>query len=446
MTLRSPDQQHQKITTISRRLRQPADQIVSAQPLEIPRLRSFRPRRATTLPAPHREPLQSRLRFSQDHLVDSQKDYFDGGLKRNTVSDFHQRTTLHKSVDNLYAPTLDVSSHTAPQPTSAAFVSIEQKTARDYQHVRHLAPTFPPPPLLSVTGSLDFEIPLSITDSSQSQNPFLTLRDMSTLGCMMAPSQYGMNHSGSPPSYPPNYPSSSQHSYAEHRASTSGSYSSSYASIPAILHNQQRPEDHRVLPPYQTHSQPLSRSPYQQQPSVPMRSNLSSLVPAAHGYSYSTSHSAIQNHALGSNASSYPPPQLYPPTNYGVSDYHPLPTMYPPSSTTPAAYPSYASSPSISEAPASDIPQALPSPGAHSNAMMPRILNSRPKPQCWEHGCNGRQFSTFSNLLRHQREKSGTASKSFCPRCGAEFTRTTARNGHMAHDKCKPRRPSDTSH
>ncbi|KAK4908909.1 hypothetical protein LTR49_022272, partial [Elasticomyces elasticus] len=64
-----------------------------------------------------------------------------------------------------------------------------------------------------------------------------------------------------------------------------------------------------------------------------------------------------------------------------------------------------------------------------------RVLNQRPKPQCWEHGCNGRQFSTFSNLLRHQREKSGTAPKSYCPKCGAEFTRTTARNGHLAHDK-----------
>jgi hypothetical protein len=74
-----------------------------------------------------------------------------------------------------------------------------------------------------------------------------------------------------------------------------------------------------------------------------------------------------------------------------------------------------------------------------------RVLNQRPKPQCWEHGCNGRQFSTFSNLLRHQREKSGTAAKSYCPRCGAEFTRTTARNGHMAHEKCKSKHTSDTS-
>jgi hypothetical protein len=138
-------------------------------------------------------------------------------------------------------------------------------------------------------------------------------------------------------------------------------------------------------------------------------------------------------------------PQLYPPTSYSLSEYHPLPTMYPPSSTTPAAYPSY-TSPGIPQPPSSDVPSLSPSPSAQSSTVMPRILNSRPKPQCWEHGCNGRQFSTFSNLLRHQREKSGTASKSYCPRCGAEFTRTTARNGHMAHDKCKPRRPSESSH
>lgn len=65
------------------------------------------------------------------------------------------------------------------------------------------------------------------------------------------------------------------------------------------------------------------------------------------------------------------------------------------------------------------------------------VSSSRNKPQCWDHGCNGRQFSTFSNLLRHQREKSGTAAKSRCPHCNTEFTRTTARNGHMYGGKCK---------
>lgn len=69
-----------------------------------------------------------------------------------------------------------------------------------------------------------------------------------------------------------------------------------------------------------------------------------------------------------------------------------------------------------------------------------RVVQTRPKPRCYDHGCNGRQFSTFSNLLRHQREKSGQAAKARCPNCGAEFTRTTARNGHLLHDKCKQRR------
>ncbi|KIW78636.1 hypothetical protein Z517_08474 [Fonsecaea pedrosoi CBS 271.37] len=73
------------------------------------------------------------------------------------------------------------------------------------------------------------------------------------------------------------------------------------------------------------------------------------------------------------------------------------------------------------------------------------IMPSRPKPQCWDHGCNGRQFSTFSNLLRHQREKSGSAVKAVCPHCGTEFTRTTARNGHMSGGKCKGRPEGESS-
>ncbi|KAJ5168725.1 uncharacterized protein N7482_004319 [Penicillium canariense] len=74
-----------------------------------------------------------------------------------------------------------------------------------------------------------------------------------------------------------------------------------------------------------------------------------------------------------------------------------------------------------------------------------RVLSSRPRPQCWDHGCNGREFSTFSNLLRHQREKSGVVAKAECPVCGAVFTRTTARNIHVAQGKCKgPGRESST--
>ncbi|KAK8011757.1 hypothetical protein PG989_000017 [Apiospora arundinis] len=87
------------------------------------------------------------------------------------------------------------------------------------------------------------------------------------------------------------------------------------------------------------------------------------------------------------------------------------------------------------------VPHVLSSGSSPSHEGHVRVVQSRPKPQCWEHGCNGRQFSTFGNLPRHQREKSGQA-KAVCPNCGTEFTRTTARNGHLANDKCKQRRNS----
>lgn len=79
-------------------------------------------------------------------------------------------------------------------------------------------------------------------------------------------------------------------------------------------------------------------------------------------------------------------------------------------------------------------------PHQHNNQGQTRAVQSRPRPQCWEHGCKGRQFATFSNLLRHQREKDGQAIKASCPDCGAEFTRRTARNDHLIHQKCKKER------
>jgi hypothetical protein len=120
-----------------------------------------------------------------------------------------------------------------------------------------------------------------------------------------------------------------------------------------------------------------------------------------------------------------PPDSLYQPhlVSTGPSQVWPLSTAGPllPSMSVPS-HP-YSASPVASVETAEGI----------------RVLASRPKPQCFDHGCNGRQFSTFSNLLRHQREKSGSASKAVCPHCGTEFTRTTARNGHLYGGKCKGR-------
>lgn len=125
------------------------------------------------------------------------------------------------------------------------------------------------------------------------------------------------------------------------------------------------------------------------------------------------------------NLSSIAPPEsLYPPQlgSNSVSQHWPPPSA---AAQLPSISLPVSSSYSPSPAPSMDNAEGI------------RILASRPKPQCYDHGCNGRQFSTFSNLLRHQREKSGSATKAVCPHCGTEFTRTTARNGHLYGGKCK---------
>lgn len=172
----------------------------------------------------------------------------------------------------------------------------------------------------------------------------------------------------------------------------------------------------------------------------------------------SLSHSPLSSHHIG---------PLTPPLTAGLDSVQPQLVGSPGAQAgmdpirSPSIYETHAYSSSYA-APAVQAPQPLyqnppsysyPPPqgmstrqqmGRNSTDSQVRVINQKPKPQCWEHGCNGREFSTFSNLLRHQREKSGTAAKSYCPKCGAEFTRTTARNGHLAHEKCsKQRRTSE---
>ncbi|KAL7627431.1 hypothetical protein AAE478_001624 [Parahypoxylon ruwenzoriense] len=164
----------------------------------------------------------------------------------------------------------------------------------------------------------------------------------------------------------------------------------------------------------------------------------------------------------GSYMSSYSTSPL--PDHSNSAMFTPQFSPLPPSDYMSLNYsPGYPPPPSAQSLSSQYSPNSRPSPPMHDTGMMypvqappvlssgssatqeaghVRVVQSRPKPQCWEHGCNGRQFSTFSNLLRHQREKSGQAAKATCPNCGAEFTRTTARNGHLLHDKCKQRRNS----
>ncbi|KAI1649957.1 uncharacterized protein F4817DRAFT_300442 [Daldinia loculata] len=58
------------------------------------------------------------------------------------------------------------------------------------------------------------------------------------------------------------------------------------------------------------------------------------------------------------------------------------------------------------------------------------------KHRCWDHGCNGREFSSKSNFVRHVKERSGASTKGVCPLCGAIFTRNSARDTHLAKQSC----------
>ncbi|KAF2011775.1 hypothetical protein BU24DRAFT_288966 [Aaosphaeria arxii CBS 175.79] len=249
-----------------------------------------------------------------------------------------------------------------------------------------------------------------------------------------------------PDPYVPSYSTNStvhddqlaQDSYAESRTSqpptsepyvpsTSDAFVTSYASGPAVQDDPRRSGE--LLPSFRPAAD--TRSPYQQSLD-PIRvsaipNQLSPLHPVSVSHSYT-----------------YPPMNAIPTSNVNATHYSTT-SIYPPAYHV---HPGYSSSPPYNSSLAPPVAgSTLPaSPSAQGTGNAVRVLSpQRQKPQCWDHGCNGRAFSTFSNLLRHQREKSGTAAKAYCPRCGAEFTRTTARNGHMAHEKCKPRRTSDSS-
>lgn len=56
--------------------------------------------------------------------------------------------------------------------------------------------------------------------------------------------------------------------------------------------------------------------------------------------------------------------------------------------------------------------------------------------RCWEPCCDGRKFSNKSNIIRHQRERSGELGKFRCSFCNACFSRSSSRNAHEARRCC----------
>lgn len=63
-------------------------------------------------------------------------------------------------------------------------------------------------------------------------------------------------------------------------------------------------------------------------------------------------------------------------------------------------------------------------------------LDNDSLPQCFEHGCAGRTFSSAENLRRHIRERD-TSSQAECPLCFLKFTRKGNRDAHLSKNRCK---------
>ncbi|CAI6338412.1 unnamed protein product [Periconia digitata] len=451
MTLRSPKQQPPKSTTTARKIRNRADQGLAIHPPEVRQYKGQQAFRANTIPGVHQ------IHRSQNIHTGSWEPENSPSITRSSTSHpsgFEQDP--HSSA--LIAQPLGSTQYISPRESRLAVSSGSAATnITDYTVRATPESDLLQSPLPSLSGShtaTEFDLRIS-AEPEPSHDAYLRTQDMSAqIGYMMAPAPYAMDY-GSPhhldsPTYPP-----IESPYPDTKQTSSAPYPPSYAHSHSVSsHNtSRRSVDQPSLPPYQAPSMP--RSPYQQS-MAPVRTSASPmsypmttseapslLSSAPQQYTYPAMHSNVPAQSLGSSSGSYPPPPLYPSTSY--ADYAPFPGSLHPTSSSPGHYSPYEQhTPTLGPSTTSPVTGLSSAQPTQPSGVMPRILNSRPKPQCWEHGCNGRQFSTFSNLLRHQREKSGTATKSTCPRCGAEFTRTTARNGHMAHEKCKPRRTSDS--
>ena len=216
-------------------------------------------------------------------------------------------------------------------------------------------------------------------------------------------------------------------------------YVSNQQNQPGLQRQQQQGQQAPVLASHTAPNASMMFNPnYSLQPSepyVPQNLYYHSSPPLQHN----DSHYMAQSHIFGSDPSRM---QYYPlqsssthtSTSTGPA-FSPQESLYVPPSLPSNTQHSRSAQASVGS---QMIQSSLPTPAPlESSREEFRGSAARPKPQCFEHGCNGREFSTFSNLLRHQRERSGNASKSVCPHCGTEFTRTTARNGHLTSGKCK---------
>ncbi len=183
MTPWSPKQQP-KTTTISRRLRNRADQSLSVQPPEI-HTNTNRPRRVSTLPAaPHQNPVDYQTPEPHPPSIAWQTPDTLEHIQPASTSTL-ANTEEGQTRDLLPAPTVNYSAYASPQSSQPDLASTREPHTRPrtYQFQSTPGLGFLPSPLPSASDSHEFELRLSADPEQSTTNPFLELQDMRYVEC-----------------------------------------------------------------------------------------------------------------------------------------------------------------------------------------------------------------------------------------------------------------------
>jgi hypothetical protein len=177
MTHRSPNPHQPKTTTISRRLRDRADQNLSVQPPEIPQIREARSHRAADVQTPRHNPI--------DYQTPGSHPLSLAWNTSHVLEDIPPNSTFHllpsdqdSSLGPPFAQTSYSTHHESLQDSSSRPAhSVSPQTLRTPHSQPSRAPTFSPSPLTSVSGSHGSELQVPV-DVGQSDDSFLELQDM----------------------------------------------------------------------------------------------------------------------------------------------------------------------------------------------------------------------------------------------------------------------------
>ena len=170
MTHRSPKPHQPKTTTISRRLRDRADQSLSVQPPVIPQIRSVRSRRAATL---HTQ------RHNSDYLTPGSHPPSLAWDTSNVLENIPRSNTFHPTnPEQNRSHDLDLQPHESPPESNSELIPFASNQTLRFDDTRSTQKLgFLPSTLPSASGSHDFELQLS-TDPELPHETLFDLQDM----------------------------------------------------------------------------------------------------------------------------------------------------------------------------------------------------------------------------------------------------------------------------